>query len=119
MPSNHLILCHPLLLPPSLVAQMVKTACNTGDPGLIPGSGSASGEGNGNPLQYSCPQNSLDRGAWQAKVHGVTKEWDTAEQLKISITFCTKTLYWIKVYISLTSSPHEVPKFATALKVEK
>ena len=67
------------------------SACNAGDPGLIPGSGRASGEGNGHPLQYSCPQNSLDRAAWQAKVHGITKESDTAEQLKISMTFCTIT----------------------------
>ena len=40
--------------------------------GLIPGS---KGEGNGNPLQYSCLENPMDRGAWQASVHGVTKSW--------------------------------------------
>ena len=50
-----------------------ESACNVGDPGLIPGSGKSSGEGNGNPLQYSCLENSMDRGAWQAIVHGVTK----------------------------------------------
>ena len=43
------------------------------DVGLIPGSGRSPGEGNGNPLQYSCLENSTDRGAWQAEVHGVTK----------------------------------------------
>ena len=43
------------------------------DSGLIPGSGSFPGEGNGNPLQYSCLENSMDRGAWWATVHGVTK----------------------------------------------
>ena len=50
-----------------------ESACNTGDPCLIPGSGRSSGEGNGNPLQYSCLENFMDRGAWQATVHGVTK----------------------------------------------
>ena len=46
---------------------------NTGDSGLIPGSGGIPGEGNGNPLQYSCLGNPIGRGAWQATVHGVTK----------------------------------------------
>ena len=50
-----------------------ESVCYAGDPGLIPGSGISSGEGNGNPLQYSCLENSMDRGAWQATVHGVTK----------------------------------------------
>ena len=40
------------------------SACNAGDPGLIPGSGRSPGEGNGNPLQYSCLENPMDRGAW-------------------------------------------------------
>ena len=44
-----------------------------GEPGLIPGSGRSPGEDNGNPLQYSCLENSIDRGAWQATVHGVAK----------------------------------------------
>ena len=48
-------------------------ACNAGDAGSIPGSGRSPGEGNGNPLQYSCLENPMDRGAWQATVHGVTK----------------------------------------------
>ena len=60
----------------SLVAQTVKSLpANAGDPGLIPESGRSPGEGNGYPLQYSCPENSMDRGAWQATVHGVTKSW--------------------------------------------
>ena len=45
----------------------------TGDVGLIPGSGRSPGEGNGKPLQYSCLENLMDRGAWGATVHGVTK----------------------------------------------
>ena len=43
------------------------------DASSIPGSGRSPGEGNGNPLQYSCLESSMDRGAWQATVHGVTK----------------------------------------------
>ena len=50
-----------------------ESACNAGDPGSIPGSGRCPGEGNGNPLQYSCLENPMDRGAWQATVHGVAK----------------------------------------------
>ena len=50
-----------------------ESACNSGDPGLIPGLERSPGEGNGNPLQYSCLENPMDRGAWQATVHGVTK----------------------------------------------
>ena len=46
---------------------------NAGDAGSIPASGRSPGEGNGNPLQYSCLENSKDRGAWRASVHGVAK----------------------------------------------
>ena len=49
------------------------SAWNAGDPGSIPGLGRFPGEGNGNPLQYSCPENPMDRGAWWATVHGVAK----------------------------------------------
>ena len=59
----------------SLVAQMVKSLCNAGDGGSSPGSGRSPGEENGNPLQYSCLENSMDRGAWQAIIHGVKKSW--------------------------------------------
>ena len=58
----------------SLVAYLVKdAACHVRDEDSIPGLGRSPGEGNGNPLQYSCLENSMDRGAWQATVHGVTK----------------------------------------------
>ena len=46
-----------------------KSACNVEDPGLIPGSGRSPGKGNGNPLQYSCLENFMDRGAWRATVN--------------------------------------------------
>ena len=49
------------------------SASNSGDPGSIPGSGRSPGEGNGNPLQYSCLENPMDGGAWWATVHGVAK----------------------------------------------
>ena len=52
-----------------------ESACNEGDLGLIPELGRSLGEGNGNPLQYSCLENSMERGARQATVHGVTKGW--------------------------------------------
>ena len=54
-----------------------ESACNAGDLGSIPGLGRSSGEGTGNPLQYSCLENPTDRGAWRAIVYGVTKESDT------------------------------------------
>ena len=50
-----------------------ESACNAADSGSIPGSGRSPGEGNGNPLQYSCLENPMDRGAWQVIVHGVAK----------------------------------------------
>ena len=52
-----------------------ESICNAGDQGLIPGSGRSPGEGKGNPLQYSCLENPMDRGAWWATVHGATKSW--------------------------------------------
>ena len=50
-----------------------ESACNAEDLGSIPGLGRSLGEGNGNPLQYSCLENSMDKGAWWATVHGVTE----------------------------------------------
>ena len=51
------------------------SACNAGDPGSIPRLGRSPGEGNGNPLQYSCLENAMERRAWQATVYGVAKSW--------------------------------------------
>ena len=59
----------------SLVAQLVKNLCSAGDLGLIPGLGRSPGEGNGDPLQYPCLENLMDRGAWWAAVHGVANSW--------------------------------------------
>ena len=49
------------------------SACNAGDPGSVPGLGRSPGEGHDKPLQYSCLENPMDRAAWWATVHGVTK----------------------------------------------
>ena len=54
-------------------SEVKASACNVGDLGSIPGSGRSHGEGNGNPLQYSCLENPMDGGAWWAIVRGVTK----------------------------------------------
>ena len=61
-------------------------ACNAGDSGSILGLRRSPGEGNGNPLQYSCLGNPMDRGGWWARVHEVTKESDMTEQLSTAKT---------------------------------
>ena len=60
-----------ILFGPPYISDAKASACNAGDPGSTPGSGRSPGEGNGNPLQYSCQENFMERGAWQALVHGV------------------------------------------------
>ena len=81
----------------SQAAQLVKnlptSARDTRGVGLIPGLERTPGEGNGNPLQYSCLENSMDGGAWQATVHGVTKELDTTERLSMP-TDTQKLRFW-------------------------
>ena len=67
-----------------------ESICNAGDLGLIPGLGRSPGDGNGNPLQYSCLENSMDRGAWWATVHRVA-ESDTIEWLTLSLFRCIYT----------------------------
>ena len=52
-----------------------ESSCNAGDLGSIPGLRKSPGEGNGNPLQYSCLENPIDRGTWRVTVHGVKKSW--------------------------------------------
>ena len=52
-----------------------ESACNAQDEGSTPGPGRSPGEGNGNPFQYFCLENFMERGAWRAITHGVTKSW--------------------------------------------
>ena len=58
-----------------------ESTCNAGDSGSIPGLGRSAGEGTGNPFQYSCLENPMDRGAWWATVHGVAKSRTQQKQL--------------------------------------
>ena len=76
LPCHHLGSCHEhgTGFPGGLVGQdSTCSAGDTGDAGLIPGLGRSPGEGHGNPLQYSCLDNAMDRGAWRATVHGVAR----------------------------------------------
>ena len=59
----------------SVVKNLPDKAGNTGDLGSIPGSGSSPGKGNGNPLRYSCRENSMDIGNWRAIVHWGSESW--------------------------------------------
>ena len=62
-----------------------ESSCNARDLGLIPGLGKSPGERNGNPLQYSCLKNSMNRGAWQGPVHGFTKSQMQLKQFNTHI----------------------------------
>ena len=71
---------------------MVKNLPNIArDTGSVSGLRRSPGEGNGNPLQYSCLGNPMDRGTWWATVHGVTKESDTIQQLNDNKQYCSKS----------------------------
>ena len=71
------------------VSDSKESACNVGDLGLIAGLGRSPGEGKGHPLQCSCLENPMVRGAWRATVHGVAK-WDTTEQLSLHLFITAK-----------------------------
>ena len=82
------------------------SACNVGDPGLIPGLGRSPGEGNGNPLQYSCLENPMERGAWRATVHGVAKSWTRLSDFTHNISLYPyylnvklRTEYFISIFL--------------------
>ena len=68
-----------------------ETAHYVGDPGLIPGLGRHPGRGYGNPLQYSCLGNPMDRGAWWAIVHGIAKNWTRLSNM-LTFTFVPLTI---------------------------
>ena len=71
-------------------SEVKASACNVGDPGLIPGSGRSPGKGNGNPLQYSCLENPMEGEAWWATIHGVAKS-----QIRLSDFTFTVTLWTV------------------------
>ena len=76
-------------------------ACNAGDQGSISGSGRSPGEEIGNPLQYSCLGNPMDRGAWWATIHGVAEELDTLSDFTTSTTIYV--FMYVYIYISLAN----------------
>ena len=80
-------------------SEVKASAWNAGDPGSIPASGRSPGEGNGNPLQYSCLENSMEGGALWATVHGVTKSRTQLSDFTHSLTLCPR------LYISGFSQP--------------
>ena len=76
------------------------SAYNVADLGSIPVSGRSPGEGNGNPLQYSCLENPMDGGAWQATVHGISKSWTRLSDL----TFTFFLVFWASQCLALGSA---------------
>ena len=76
------------------VSVLKNLTANAGAVSLIPGSGRALGEGNGNPCQYACLGNPMDRGAWWATVQGFAKELDTTQELNNNYKGSTSTKTW-------------------------
>ena len=72
-----------------------ESACNAGEPGSIPGSGRSPEEGHGNPLQYSCLENPMDRGAWRATVQGISKSQTQLKWLTLSHTFTCAYIFFV------------------------
>ena len=77
------------------------SAYNAGDLGSIPGSGRSPGEGNGNPLQYSCLENPMDQGAWWATIHGVAKSRTRLSDFCVCVCVCKLNLKESKGEIQL------------------
>ena len=103
----------------SLVAQMVKFAYSAEDPGLIPGSGRSRGEGNGNSLQYSCLENPMDRGAWLATVHGVTKCQTRLSNFLVFFLLLTIILSFFLSFFCFLAFPCFLPREVTLAFVVK
>ena len=108
-----------------MVAHSKESICNAGDPGLIPGLGRSPGEGKGNTLQYSCLENSMDRRAWRATVHGVSRvrhNWVTfthSFQKEVSFNW-TFNMQWRKDSTSLLCllSVCSIDKLLSSCKTE-
>ena len=98
-----------------------ESACNAGDPGLIPGSGRSLGEGNGSPFQYSCLESPMNRGAWQATVYGVarvghdlvTKPPNQPPNIRVQISLWTSVSHPWAVYLEGKWLDHMVVRFLT------
>ena len=84
-------------------------AYHAGDPGSIPGLGRSLGEGNGNPLQYYCQENPMDKGAWYAIVYGAAKSW--ARLSDFTFTFTLQYIYTVILSNHLIVC-HSPPPFA-------
>ena len=100
-----------------LVAQTVESACNVGDLGSIPGPGRSQGEGNANPLQYSCLGNPKDGGAWWATVHGAAEADKTETELP-SLFQQLSTDTWTQKWVLTRpcSEPDRSPSGSRALR---
>ena len=90
-------------------SEVKASACNAGDLGSIPGLGRSPGEGTGNPLQYSCLENLMDREAWWATVHRVAKSWTglsdfTFTFMMIELRCLTSSAYYFQFHCSLLFS---------------
>ena len=83
-------------------SEVKASACNAEDLGSVPGSGRYPGEGNSNPLQYSCLENPMDRGAWWATVHGVAKSRTRLSDL--TLTFCFQLISQFLRFIHVACS---------------
>ena len=88
-----------------------ESACDAGDPGLIPGLGISPGEGNIKSLQYSCLENSMDRGTWQTTVHGVTKSDTTVRLTEVEVQIAREREKWTDLQCDiswvLTNDPYD------------
>ena len=82
-----------------MVNNLPTNAGDSGDAGLIPGLGRSPGGGNGNLLQYSCQENPVDRGAWQATVRGVAKSWTSLSNIAHTQTHTNQNIeaYFLKL----------------------
>ena len=89
-----------------------ESTCNAGDPGSIPGSGRSPGEGNDYPLHYFSLENSMDRGAWQTTIHGVSKSWTGLSDEHLHSSWFI-TVKWIRSRISKKNG-HMGPSLLTA-----
>ena len=89
-----------------------ESTCNAGDMGSIPGLGRYPGEGNGNPLQYSCLENPVDRGAWWAVVHRVTQSRTRLKRLSSSSSSSSSwTQYCSELSVEKARNPSDLLKY--------